>query len=60
MSVQDLGPDRIATSSGIVDAHRIRMTGSLTVDLWYDEAGRWVGCEFEARGQSIRYVLRES
>jgi hypothetical protein len=52
--------ETIETASGTVDARRIRMSGTLTVDLWYDADGRWVGCEFEARGQSIRYVLRDS
>lgn len=58
--VSDLGLETIETESGPVEARRIRMAGTLTVDLWYDRDGRWVGCEFEARGQSIRYVLRDS
>ena len=60
VEITDLGMETIETASGTVDARRIRMSGTLTVDLWYDADGRWVGCEFEARGQTIRYVLRDS
>lgn len=59
VEIEDLGMERIATETGEVEARHIRMTGTLQVDLWYDEAGRWVGCRFEARGQSIRYVLQD-
>lgn len=60
IEIEDLGMERIETASGMVDARRIRMSGTLTVDLWYDADGRWVGCEFEARDQTIRYVLRDT
>ncbi len=56
--IEDLGLDTIETPQGPIPARRIRLAGTLTADLWYDEAGRWVGCQFEARGQTIRYVLR--
>lgn len=55
--IEAFEPAPFDTGAGSVLARRVRMTGSLTVDLWYDEAGNWVGCEFEARGQTIRYVL---
>jgi hypothetical protein len=52
--------DRVEAASGArIDARHVRMTGTLTVDLWYDASGRWVGCVFTARGQEIRYVLRD-
>lgn len=53
-----MGEDRIEADGGQIRAHRYRLSSSLTVDLWYDENGRWAGCEFEARGQVIRYVRR--
>jgi hypothetical protein len=38
-----------------VRAERVRVQGRIAVDLWYDERGRWVGCRFTARGQTIEY-----
>ena len=58
--IVDLGMDTVETATGPVQARHYRLTGTLTVDLWYDETGRWVGCEFEARGQTIRYVLQSA
>ncbi|MED5550434.1 MAG: DUF6134 family protein [Pseudomonadota bacterium] len=60
VEIEDLGVETIETASGMIEARHIRMTGTLTVDLWYDAQGRWVGCAFEARGQSIRYVLQDA
>ncbi|GLK52207.1 DUF6134 family protein [Maricaulis virginensis] len=60
VEIEDLGLETVETASGEIEARRIRMTGTLTVDLWYDAEGRWVGCAFEARGQSIRYVLQDA
>ena len=59
VEIEDLGMETVETAAGPVQARHIRMSGTLTVDLWYDADGRWVGCEFEARGQTIRYVLRD-
>lgn len=53
-----MGEDLIEADGGQIRAHRYRLSSSLTVDLWYDENGRWAGCEFEARGQVVRYVRR--
>ncbi|MHA6288546.1 DUF6134 family protein [Maricaulis sp. CAU 1757] len=58
VAVEDLGLVSFESANGIVEARHIRLSGSLTVDLWYDSEGRWIGCEFEARGQTIRYVRR--
>ena len=58
--IEDLGREVFQTPGGPVEANRIRITGTLTADLWYDDSGRWIGCAFQARGQDIRYVLRES
>lgn len=54
--ITDLGMEEIEADGGTLRARRIRLEGTLTVDLWYDENGFWAGCEFEARGQRIRYV----
>lgn len=55
--IERLGRETIQTGSGPIAADRVRVHGTLTVDLWYDEAGRWVGCAFRARGQNITYRL---
>lgn len=44
------------TYNGIA-AERVRVQGTLTLDLWYDDAGRWVGCVFTTQGQRIEYRL---
>lgn len=56
VTITDMGMDQIEADGGTIQARRIRLEGTLTVDLWYDENGFWAGCEFEARGQRIRYV----
>lgn len=40
-----------------VSANRVRVQGTLTLDLWYDDAGRWIGCAFTAEGQHVEYRL---
>ena len=57
ISVEFLGRETIEAQGQMVQADRYRLTSELTVDLWYDEDGRWVKCAFEARGQSVEYVL---
>ena len=55
--VTDLGVESFDAGGTHIQAHRIRVQGTLTVDLWYDDSGRWVGCEFTARGQRVTYRL---
>jgi hypothetical protein len=55
--VTDMGRDSIEVGGQRIAADRIRVQGTLTVDLWYDAQGRWVGCEFTARGQHVQYRL---
>jgi hypothetical protein len=55
--VIDLGREMFETNGGRISADHIRVQGSLTVDLWYDESGRWVGCAFSSHGQRITYRL---
>lgn len=56
VQITDMGMEEIEADGGTIQARRIRLEGTLTVDLWYDENGYWAGCAFEARGQNIRYV----
>lgn len=55
--VTRLGRETIEVGGQRVAADRIRVQGSLAVDLWYDTEGRWIGCAFTARGQEITYRL---
>jgi hypothetical protein len=55
--VTSLGRETIEAGGARIPAEHIRVTGSLTVDLWYDDAGHWVGCAFSASGQHMTYKL---
>lgn len=57
-TVEYLGETEIEGDGGMITVDHYRLTSSLTVDLYYDENGRWAGCEFDARGQTVRYVRR--
>ena len=55
--VTRVGRETIEAGGQHIQADRFRVQGTLTVDLWYDTEGRWVGCAFTTRGQEIRYRL---
>ena len=55
--VTNVGRETIDVEGQRIQADRVRVQGTLTVDLWYDAQGRWVGCEFTARGQRVEYRL---
>lgn len=59
-TVEFLGETEIEGDGGMIPVRHYRLSSSLTVDLYYDENGHWAGCEFEARGQTVRYVRREN
>ena len=56
--VEYLGKKQIEGDGGTILVDHYRLTSSLVLDLYYDQSGRWAGCEFEARGQQVRYVRR--
>lgn len=56
VEITDLGRETITVMGQPVEARRIRMEGSLTVDLWYGPDGEWLKCAFEARGEQVEYV----
>lgn len=58
--VEYLGQVEIEGDGGMITVDHYRLSSDLVVDLYYDENGRWAGCEFEARGQSVRYVRRQN
>ena len=57
VQVTRVGRETVATGNRQVQAEHLRVTGSLTVDLWYDDAGHWVSCAFVASGQRMTYRL---
>ena len=59
VSVQPLGRETIEAGGRSVAANKYLMDSDIDVTIWYDDAGRWLKLAFEARGQSIEYVLEE-
>ncbi|MEO1568563.1 MAG: DUF6134 family protein [Pseudomonadota bacterium] len=51
------GTETIQVAGETIEASRYLLDSDIDVDLWYDETGRWVKLTFEARGQTIEYVL---
>lgn len=59
--VSRVGRETIDAGNGVkIDADHVRVAGTLTVDLWYDDAGHWVSCAFKASGQRMTYRLLTS
>ena len=59
VEVTKIGEERLDVAGQAIDATHYRLVSDLTVDLWYDDQGRWVQLSFEARGQTIDYRLAE-
>jgi len=57
--VTDMGIERVKVGEGTIEARRYLVKSEITASFWYDAAGRWVKCAFEAQGSQIDYVLRE-
>lgn len=60
VTIEELGTEVLQIGGESIEAERIRMNGSVVLDLWYDADGNWVQCAFDIRGQSIEYRLRPS
>jgi hypothetical protein len=58
MTVTDMGLERVKTGEGLIEARKYVVKSDLTAAFWYDAAGRWVKCAFEAQGSKVEYVLR--
>jgi len=52
-----IGRETIVANNMRISADHIRVQGTLAVDLWYDDAGHWVGCAFTVQGQHVTYRL---
>lgn len=59
VAVTEQGRDSLTIGGQQVETTRYLMDSDIDVTLWYDDQGRWVKLAFEARGQSIEYVLEE-
>ena len=53
--VQPIGLERVGGADGQT-ATRYRVSGDLTLDLWYDARGEWRKLSFAARGSDITYA----
>ena len=56
VEIAPAGTETIAMDGRLVDAQRYRMSGDLTLDLWYSPGGEWAKIEFEARGAEVVYA----
>ncbi len=52
------GLETIAMAGRPVEARRYKVTGDLTLDLWYTAAGEWAKTTFEARGAEVAYARK--
>lgn len=59
ITVEQIGRESVSIGDQSIPADHYRLTSDITVDLWYDDAGRWVKLAFDARGQTIEYRLRQ-
>lgn len=57
VDVTKVGRETVKAGEANVAATHYRLDSAIDVDLWYDDAGRWVKLAFKARGQDIEYVL---
>jgi hypothetical protein len=59
ITVDAAGTERVETAEGAVEAQRYVIHGALDTHVWYQQAGRWVGLAFDARGERVTYRLVE-
>lgn len=57
--VSKIGEETLQINGRSIPSVHYRLKSDLTVDLWYDDQGRWVQLSFEARGQQIDYRLAQ-
>lgn len=59
ITVDPAGTERVETAQGPLEAQRYVIHGALDTHVWYQQAGRWVGLAFDARGERVTYHLVE-
>jgi hypothetical protein len=52
-----IGRETIIANGQRIAADHLRVEGTVAVDLWYDDAGHWLGCAFTIQGQHITFRL---
>ncbi|MBI1340905.1 hypothetical protein GC169_11960 [bacterium] len=58
--VEDLGTEMVKVGAREVRAQKFLLDADIDALFWFDEAGRWVKCAFNADGQKIEYVLADT
>lgn len=59
VSVSRAGSTIVQAATGPISATKFACRGDIgRLDLFYDARGEWVGSEFDARGETARFVLR--
>lgn len=58
VTISELGVETLDIAGRTIEATRIRVEASLTLDLWYGPDGEWLRCQFSARGQDVTYIRR--
>lgn len=58
VQTENMGTDTVTVAGEDIETTKFKLVSDLTVYLWYDTEGRWVKCAFEARGQTIEYILQ--
>jgi hypothetical protein len=58
VDIRFIGRTQIEGDGDMINVNHFRLISDLTVELYYDMNGNWAGCEFDARGQAVRYVRR--
>ncbi|MFZ1414268.1 MAG: DUF6134 family protein [Defluviicoccus sp.] len=51
--IDDRGAVRLPSATGTIAARHYAYTGELSTEVWYDDAGRWVGMRFTGKDGSI-------
>lgn len=59
VDIQPVGRETLEIDGQSIAANKYLLDSDIDVTLWYDDTGRWLKLAFEARGQSIEYVLRD-
>ncbi len=60
VSVRRIGQETLEIGGARIVTDHIRVSGTLTVDLWYDVDGHWVNCAFTISGQHMTYRLKSA
>ena len=56
VEITDHGKERVRANGREIEATRYSYNGELQTEVWYDDAGRWVGMRFRAKdGSTIVY-----